>query len=320
MRRVLSPIALLWLTACAAAGGGDAADAARSARDSGARADEGFTIAAGDAEARGGAGGQPAPGGGGGGGDGVDQDASASVDATVPAPDAPPSGPPIVACANGLDDDTDGLFDADDPDCSSDLDPTEAGDNAPTQCSDGVDQDANGRMDFPGDPGCAAAGDDDESSMGPAACGDGEDNDADGRVDRDDPGCSGLGDRSEADPAVPGACANGRDDDADGQTDFPDDSGCDGPGDPGEGGACGPEVEIVPLNAWLATHETYLGQTDLEGGKTAGTCGGAAGGEVVFAWDVTVPTDRVTFTTLHPETTGPVVMYARGTCAPNTPR
>jgi hypothetical protein len=319
MRRALTPIALLWLTACAASPDGGAQDASVQPRDAGARVDEGFTIETGDAEARGGAGGGGGQSAGGTSGTGGATDALVGpVDAAVPPPDAPPSGPPVAACANGQDDDADGLFDADDPDCSSDLDPTEAGDNAPTQCSDGLDQDANGLVDFPGDPGCAAAGDDDESSMGAAPCGDGEDNDDDGRVDRDDPGCSGVGDRSETDPAVPGACANGRDDDADGLVDFPEDTGCDGPGDPGEGGACGPDVEVVNLNAWLSTHELYQGQTSLEGGKTAGTCGGAAGGEVVFAWDVTVPTDRVTFTTLHPETTGPVVMYVRPTCGANT--
>ena len=318
MRVRIALATVLLCAACAGSDEGSVADAARQPRDTGGARDDGFSIDPGDASGRADTTTRDAQtGGGGAGGQVPDTDATAITIDAAPPPDGAPA-PQVPACANGLDDDTDGLFDAEDPGCTGELDPTEGDAAAPTQCSDGIDQDTNGRADYPGDPGCAAAGDDEEASAGPVACSDRADNDDDGLVDQADPGCSAVGDRNEVDPGVPAACHNGRDDDADGDTDFPDDTGCDGPGESSETGGCGPDVETVNLNAWLADNALYRGTTSLEGGHSVATCGGAAGGEVVFTWDVTAPTDRVAFTTQHPETTGPVVLYARHTCGAAT--
>ena len=95
-------------------------------------------------------------------------------------------------------------------------------------CANGVDDDDNGLIDFPYDPGCAAQGDPDESELAElAVCANGIDDDLDGLIDYPlDPGCSGRGSASEVEPTQPPACANGIDDDQDGAIDFPDDSGC----------------------------------------------------------------------------------------------
>jgi hypothetical protein len=67
-------------------------------------------------------------------------------------------------------------------------------------CADGIDNDADGLVDFSGgDPGCANAQDDDEQSAA-LACDDGMDNDGDGSTDLGDPGCRDGGSPRE-DPA-----------------------------------------------------------------------------------------------------------------------
>jgi hypothetical protein len=61
------------------------------------------------------------------------------------------SGSQQMACANGKDDDSDGLIDyASDSGCSSASDNNE--NNA--QCGDGIDNDGDGRTDYPADTGC----------------------------------------------------------------------------------------------------------------------------------------------------------------------
>ncbi|MCK6574788.1 hypothetical protein L6V77_27265, partial [Myxococcota bacterium] len=135
---------------------------------------------------------------------------------------------PGVACANGRDDDRDGLRDLADPGCADAADGDEADPPAPPACANGVDDDRDGRVDFPAEPGCGAAGDDDEADPDAApACANGRDDDGDGRQDYPlDPGCDFAGDETEVAPArVPG-CANGVDDDGDGRTDYPDDLDC----------------------------------------------------------------------------------------------
>ena len=80
-------------------------------------------------------------------------------------PPPPPVEPvvvvaPVAICADGQDNDGDGLIDYPaDPGCSSveDIDETD-----PPQCSDGKDNDGDGLIDFPADKGCAAADDNDE--------------------------------------------------------------------------------------------------------------------------------------------------------------
>ncbi len=109
------------------------------------------------------------------------------------------------------------------------------------QCSDGVDNDGDGLIDA-NDPGCLSGpggtynpADDDEADAAAAAkpqCSDGVDNDGDGKIDAQDPGClSGPGgtynpnDNDETDTAK-SQCSDGKDNDGDGKIDFPKDRGC----------------------------------------------------------------------------------------------
>ena len=46
----------------------------------------------------------------------------------------------------------------------------------------------------------------------------------------------------------------------------------------------------------------------------AASCGGGAGGEVVFFYDVEAPLDSLTFSTVSPDTTAPTVLYLRRDC------
>ncbi len=125
----------------------------------------------------------------------------------------------VAACSDGIDNDMDGLIDADDPDCTSPSDPDEA--HVPA-CADGIDNDMDGLTDFGSDPGCRSLLDDTEDSA--PECSDMIDNDMDGNIDfPDDPGCVDANDPYEH--TVP-ACSNGLDDDMDGDIDFPLDRGC----------------------------------------------------------------------------------------------
>jgi hypothetical protein len=127
------------------------------------------------------------------------------------------------ACANGQDDDGDGLVDfgaGRDPGCASKADNSEADITLPpSACSDGVDNDADAKTDA-GDPGCSSSADDDETSQ----CADGQDNDGDAKKDfgaSGDPGCSAKSDDDETDPPAGTAqCADGVDNDTDGAIDF----------------------------------------------------------------------------------------------------
>jgi hypothetical protein len=103
-------------------------------------------------------------------------------------------------CSDGADNDRDGLYDCEDPDCmaSPDCDEPDTGDttevegDAAGECDDGDDNDGDGLTDCD-DPGC----DDDEACDEPTEvegdeageCDDGVDNDGDGATDCDDPGC-----------------------------------------------------------------------------------------------------------------------------------
>ncbi len=78
----------------------------------------------------------------------------------------------------------------------------------PAACADGLDNDGDGLVDFPADPGCASSSDTDETDAPPppppAACADGLDNDGDGLTDYPaDPGCADLLDTDETDPPPP---------------------------------------------------------------------------------------------------------------------
>lgn len=73
----------------------------------------------------------------------------------------------------------------------------------PAACADGVDNDGDGLTDYPADPGCTSAGDETETELLPA-CSDGVDNDQDGFADFPiDPGCASAEDTNEFNPAPP---------------------------------------------------------------------------------------------------------------------
>ncbi len=91
---------------------------------------------------------------------------------------------PEIDCANGADDDNDGLTDCDDADCF--LDPNCLGPQVEFSCTNGVDDDGDGAVDC----------DDTDCALHPACqttgteiCDDGIDNDADADVDCDDSDC-----------------------------------------------------------------------------------------------------------------------------------
>ena len=253
--------------------------------------------------------------------DGIDNDGDGRTDLDDPGCDGPLDDdefdiPTVAECGDGIDGDGDGDTDLEDPDCVSGGDPTERGDNPTAACNDGVDNDGDGLIDFPHEPGCRAAGDDDEADPpSPPACSNGRDDDDDARIDfPNDPGCGGHGDTDENDPPVAPACANGLDDDGNGATDYPDDPGCESAGDFGESSSCGDHREVIDLNSAMAAAPVYVG--DLRDGEVGlvGTCGGNAGGEVVFAWRVERPVDRVVFRTDLPQTQMPTVLYVRDEC------
>ncbi len=231
-------------------------------------------------------------------------------------PDGPP-GPPAPACDDGVDNDGDGRFDLGDSDCSSEADPTERGEDPVTGCFNGLDDDDDGRIDFPNDPGCRSAGDDDEEDLPPArtpACANGEDDDGDGHIDfPDDPGCQGRGDGLEDDPDRTPECANGEDDDGNGTIDHPNDPGCASAADREEASPCG-AADVIDLNGHLRVNDAYVGDLTNAPAEIVGGCGGAAGGEVVFAYRIEQTLDRIVFSTRHPETEAPVVMYLRADC------
>jgi CARDB len=96
---------------------------------------------------------------------------------------------------------------------------------APTACADGIDNDTDGLTDYResgGDPGCEGLTDSSERQAG-AACDDGLSNDPDGLVDYSvlpggDPGCDSPTDPSELGGTA--GCADGVDNDVDGLTDY----------------------------------------------------------------------------------------------------
>jgi subtilisin len=98
-------------------------------------------------------------------------------------------------CADGIDNDGDGLSDDDDPGCESSGDPFEKIDTLP--CDDGDDNDFDGAIDMD-DPGCHEPSWPTESP----ACSDGVDNDEDGGIDfagsPPDSHCSSASQNSEA--------------------------------------------------------------------------------------------------------------------------
>ncbi|MBI4090676.1 MAG: DUF5011 domain-containing protein, partial [Candidatus Komeilibacteria bacterium] len=88
---------------------------------------------------------------------------------------------PTTECSDGIDNDDDGLIDAEDPACHTDQDADNEESYDPDlddesndpqeeelpQCSDGIDNDGDGKIDFPDDPGCENADDNDETDPAP---------------------------------------------------------------------------------------------------------------------------------------------------------
>ncbi|MCB9787309.1 MAG: hypothetical protein H6744_11540 [Deltaproteobacteria bacterium] len=111
-------------------------------------------------------------------------------------------------CSDTLDNDGDGLTDADDPDCYGETDITESGgvaarpddasgaalsSGAVPFCADGLDNDGDGLTDDE-DPAC----DGDDAGEARPQCADGLDNDGDGLTDTDDESCYGSADLHES--------------------------------------------------------------------------------------------------------------------------
>ena len=119
------------------------------------------------------------------------------------------------------------------------------------QCADGIDNDGDGLIDN-ADPGCSGSDDNDETNSSvPAQCADGTDNDSDGFSDTNDPNCHTDGNplnASSYDPtrsesgSLP-VCWNNLDDDGDGLKDFPADLGCSSPLDADESNTALPGAE-----------------------------------------------------------------------------
>lgn len=159
-------------------------------------------------------------------------------------PTEPPDGVPVgdcPACANGADDDGDGLTDYPyDPDCFDSMDGAET---SGTACSNGLDDDGDGLADWPRDAGCTSGYDLDEADPpSPPECANGVDDDDDGAMDfPNDPGCDAAADTSEGSESRTSAsvaryaCDDGEDNDGDGLVDLAD-PGCTGDTDVDENG------------------------------------------------------------------------------------
>lgn len=165
---------------------------------------------------------------------------------------------PAHQCFDGLDNDGDGLTDADDPACCMDASYYDCllignDEDADPPCNDGLDNDADGLVDaedaecsslmyseLGNEPACADGWDNDRDGLADLEdpdcnadsshsretapmCSDGLDNDGDGMTDEDDPEC---GSGWSEDTSLPG-CSNGYDDDDDGLVDL-DDPSCHG--------------------------------------------------------------------------------------------
>ena len=138
-------------------------------------------------------------------------------------------------CADGIDNDDNGLIDEKDPSCFYPWSVEGSFDQADDiavgwvgigQCNDHIDNDGDGFVDGL-DPGCASSNDASEADgfqpMTPGTCADGIDNDGDGDSDRDDIKCRWPTDHESADNSlyadVSGICRDGVDNNGDGLID-----------------------------------------------------------------------------------------------------
>ena len=117
----------------------------------------------------------------------------------------------LTACNDRQDNDGDGAIDADDADCIGGIQATESAGGA--DCDDAVDNDGDGWVDM-ADGGCIAGADEASDLVG--ECNDGIDNDGDGWVDSEDEHCHYSADVSER---TYDQCADSLDNDGDGWID-----------------------------------------------------------------------------------------------------
>ncbi|HVV83268.1 MAG TPA: hypothetical protein VHE35_09315 [Kofleriaceae bacterium] len=220
----------------------------------------------------------------------------------------------IPQCVDGIDNDSDGFIDADDPACQANPDGKESED-PPHACEDGIDNDGDGFIDFPADPNCDDPKDQDEFGPLLPQCMDGRDNDGDGKMDYpDDPGCLVPNQNSEVDDCPDGPncpeCGNGVDDDFDNAIDYPGDPGCTAASDPTEFDlnptACGPGVSVTLLPQTM----TVNGTIPAANSQQMGACGGV-GAEVAYVVMVPRRSTLVATTTGNTDT----VVYVRRACS-----
>jgi hypothetical protein len=115
-------------------------------------------------------------------------DANHSYKASAPFGKCGKEGPPGAEnCDDNVDNDGDGLFDEDDPDCQAPPPGTEGPFGDPT-CDDDLDNDEDGAFDED-DTDCQAPPPGTEGPFGDPTCDDDLDNDEDGLTDADDPDC-----------------------------------------------------------------------------------------------------------------------------------
>ena len=154
-------------------------------------------------------------------------------------------------------------------------------------CADGEDNDSDGMTDYPDDLGCDSAEDTTEDSSPKPQCSDGRDNDHDGLADYPaDPGCLAPQQNDELDDCPTGPncpqCANHRDDDGNGSTDYPNDPGCEAASDPTEfiddPVACGAGLVIKKL----PSSGMDAGMLDTAStSSVTSPCGGGAGAPAI---------------------------------------
>ena len=109
-----------------------------------------------------------------------------------------------LACEDGMDNDRDGLFDANDPGCAGQVQVRED-----PQCNDGIDNDLDGKIDME-DTNCVISADQTEYPASAvnwkADCNNGRDDDGDSLVDMNDSGCTSVLDLDEREPCYGDGC------------------------------------------------------------------------------------------------------------------
>lgn len=75
-----------------------------------------------------------------------------------------------------------------------------------------------------------------------------------------------------------------------------------------------PCADAIDLNAAMAAEGHFDGDTRARMGQTLGSCGGAAGGELLFRYVVGPDEAEVVFATDYPQTTAATVLYLRTAC------